>query len=153
MVAYSFMEQFIKPIRARTKTGTIRALSKRRHARPGEQLQLYYHQRRADGFKIIDDLPCLRVNEIEFDVRDMRNPRLVSNGVEIPAWSLQADLFARADGFGVSSDTFREFHQMMAFWHLAHGPILFRGVHIIWLEAAETCVEIPIPCIKAPENA
>lgn len=152
MVCYSFQPRFVEPIRAKVKGGTIRA-HRKRHARPGEQLQLYCRQRRPDGFKIIDDVTCLRVNEIEFDITDHRNPLLISNGVEIPAWSLQADQFARADGFGISSDQVREFHQMVAFWRCAHGAILFRGVHIIWQEAAETLIEVPVPCIKAPENA
>jgi hypothetical protein len=40
VVAYSFRQQFRPPILAGTKRQTIRA-DRKRHARPGEQLQLY----------------------------------------------------------------------------------------------------------------
>jgi uncharacterized protein YqfB (UPF0267 family) len=40
MVAYSFKARFVEPILAGTKTQTIRA-DRKRHARPGEDLQLY----------------------------------------------------------------------------------------------------------------
>jgi hypothetical protein len=41
MVAYSFKPRFEMPIVTLRKTGTIRAHGRRRHARPGERLQLY----------------------------------------------------------------------------------------------------------------
>lgn len=145
MVAYSFMERFIEPIRAGTKIGTIRALGKRRHARPGEQLQLYYHQRRPDGFKIIDDVTCLRVNEIRLDLTGKSSFVLTSNGVPIEGWDA-VNQFARADGF-------EDFAAMLDFWEQTHGPILFEGAHIIWRETPANVIEVPIPCIKRPENA
>lgn len=59
MVAYSFKKQFIKPVQAglgildpspensliTPKRQTIRAIGKRRHAREGENIQLYYGMR------------------------------------------------------------------------------------------------------------
>lgn len=44
MVAYSFKRQFGPPILAGTKGGTIRN-DRKRHARPGEELQLYHGMR------------------------------------------------------------------------------------------------------------
>lgn len=41
MVAYSFNARFELPIVTLRKTGTIRNVGKRRHAKPGETLQLY----------------------------------------------------------------------------------------------------------------
>lgn len=40
MVAYSFQKRFVEPIRSGRKRQTIRA-DRKRHARPGEVLQLY----------------------------------------------------------------------------------------------------------------
>jgi len=153
MVAYSFQPRFVEPIRSGIKFGTIRALSKRRHAKPGERLQLYCRQRRPDGFKIVPDVTCARVNAIEFDLRDVRDPRLISNGVEIPAFSLEADQFARSDGFTVSNDAVREFHNMVIFWYATHGHILFHGVHILWAEPQKAAATPPAKCIKADEIA
>ena len=41
MVAYSLKPRFIPPILSGAKRQTIRAISRRRHAIPGETLQLY----------------------------------------------------------------------------------------------------------------
>ena len=127
MVAYSFKPVFVHPIRQGFKIGTIRALGKRRHARPGEMLQFYCGMRRPGCFKIIDDLPCLRVNEIEFDLTSTPGERsaiLISGGVPIDDRK-ERDMFARADGFP-------GFKEMLEFWLETHGRINFAGVHIIW---------------------
>lgn len=127
MVAYSFKSRFVSPIRLNIKTGTIRADGKRRHARPGEQLQLYCGMRTAACFKIIPDVTCVRVNEICFDLRRPKRIELWSNGVLLRPGSPQADAFARADGFV-------DFADMLAFWNENHGPKRFDGSHIIWRE-------------------
>lgn len=141
MVAYSFQPMFVAPIRARTKIGTIRAHSKKRHARVGDKLQLYCRQRHPSGFKILDEDPtCLRVNEIEFDLGRVTVPwltgGLTSNGVPIEGQDRNA--FAVTDGF-------KDFDEMTSFWLLHHGPIVFRGVHIIWRDQPpkETGAEAP----------
>lgn len=124
MVAYSFKRQFVPDIRSGKKIGTIRALGKRRHARPGEMVQLYCEMRRPTCFKIMPDVRCTRVNEIEFMVdRDPKRIRLLSNGV--PIKGKERDRFAQKDGFG-------SFDEMVLFWIFEHGEGLFRGVHILW---------------------
>lgn len=55
-------------------------------------------------------------------------------------------LATRADGF-------EDFAAMLDFWEQTHGPILFEGAHIIWRETPANVIEVPIPCIKRPENA
>ncbi|MEM9908430.1 MAG: ASCH domain-containing protein [Cyanobacteria bacterium P01_D01_bin.44] len=61
MVAYNFKQQFVPLIRSGSKKHTIRTIGKRRHARPGELVQLYCGQRTAHCFKILDGDPeCVR---------------------------------------------------------------------------------------------
>lgn len=122
MVAYSFKKQFVEPIRAGTKIGTIRA-HRKRHARPGEDLQLYCGMRTRGCFLIAPKV-CVRVNEIVFDLTGQGGPVLTSNGVPVQGWPI-LDQFARTDGF-------KDFAEMLDFWETAHGAIRFEGVHIIW---------------------
>ena len=58
MVAYSFMNQFVPLIESGEKRQTIRLVGKRRHARPGEMLQLYRDARTKQMRKIIEDQEC-----------------------------------------------------------------------------------------------
>lgn len=72
MVAYSFKAQFVEPIRAglglptepqiRPKRQTIRA-DRKRHARPGEELQLYRGMRTRQCF-LIGRAACTEVTKI-----------------------------------------------------------------------------------------
>ena len=128
MTAYSFKAQFVQPILDGTKTGTIRGIGKKRHARPGEKVQLYIGMRTKHCQRIAE-FDCVRTNEIELDLTRVCVPwlptgGLVSNGVPIDGKSAR-DEFARADGF-------KDFEALIDFWLLNHGAIHFRGVHIIW---------------------
>ncbi len=125
MTAYGFKEQFVEPLRAGTKIGTIRANGKRRHARPGDDVQLYCGMRRPGCFKIRPDVICQRVNEIEIHPAPLGYAWVRSNGVLIHT-SSELDEFAVADGFFA-------FEQMVEFWDREHGRIdVFHGSHIIW---------------------
>lgn len=132
MVAYSCKSRFVEPIRLwkaeplnpLAKTGTIRA-HRKRHARPGEMVQLYCGMRTRSCYRIIDDVLCQRVNEIIFDLRTSTRPFLISNGVRIEDREAR-HRFARADGFHGG------FEQMVEFWLNSHGPSRFEGVHILW---------------------
>lgn len=65
MVAYNFKPQFAPLVESGAKRQTIRALGKRRHARPGDALQLYTGQRTRSCRKLIDPDPrCLSVRPI-----------------------------------------------------------------------------------------
>lgn len=74
MVAYSFKKRFVDPIRVglssvslsfdcQPKRQTIRSIGKRRHARPGETLQLYTAMRTKQCRKI-GDARCMGVEGV-----------------------------------------------------------------------------------------
>lgn len=132
MVAYSFQEQFVQPILEGTKVQTIRANGKRRHARPGERLQLFTGMRTKHCKKIIDDPVCSAV----FDIR------IVVGRSAIKAITLDAmpsmpmglfDAFAKRDGFA-------DVAAMHDFWRKTHGVGVFRGKLIRW-DGAQTYIE------------
>jgi len=119
MTAYSFKRQFVEPILAGTKGGTIRA-NRRRHARPGEELQLYTGMR-TKHCKLIARKTCLAVEPIELDFVRMRihvGPLVLEHRVELST-------FARFDGFP-------DFASMAAFWIWTHETFHFAGWHIRW---------------------
>ena len=122
MVAYSFQKQFIEPILAGTKAQTIRA-DRKRHARPGEALQLYTAMR-TKQCRLIGRAVCGIVAPIKIDLRD--------HWIDFPATgvrytkTLDLDFFARLDGFA-------HWTAMLAFWRQEHGTaIVFSGVLIKW---------------------
>lgn len=151
MVAYSFKQQFIGPIRAglgiehlnergkivipgpKPKRQTIRAIGKRRHARPGEVLQLYYGMRTRQCMSI-GVARCMSVEGVllkwsewqsfrTYDIME-REPgvwRRVGNTREVA----DREKFATDDGFA-------DFSEMSMFWMENHGPSTFVGVLIKW---------------------
>lgn len=133
MVAYSFQPRFIEPIRQGLKTQTIRATGLRRHARPGELLQLYSGMRTAHSTRILPDTPCLEVMQVEITFALGARPlidRIRTDGVRIR----DLDAFAIRDGFTDRED-------MSAFWrdHHPHATAAgFDGVLIEWARPAET---------------
>jgi len=129
MVAYSFNARFAPRIAAGTKTQTIRA-DRRRHARPGELLQLFSGMRTRFCAKIMPDPLCIGVDPLalRFDAEG-RIVLAAIDGVRV------ADLpaFALADGFDSTDD-------MADFWRRTHGlaansggHFIFRGVLIRWV--------------------
>ncbi|RWR14236.1 ASCH domain-containing protein [Paenirhodobacter populi] len=122
MVAYSFQRRFAPPIAALTKRQTIRA-DRRRHARPGEMLQLFTGMRTRHCVKIIADPRCTSVEPVILRMDD--DHRIAE--VEIAGEPIDdVDGFAIRDGFESLSD-------MSGFWVMSHGPMaLFRGVLILW---------------------
>jgi hypothetical protein len=141
MPAYSFKKQFVNPIRVglgldpfldlheqfvgdtdapiTPKRQTIRAIGRRRHARPGETLQLYHGMRTKQCFKIAE-ARCISVDPIVINVYDTR--------LEILRFAPDPERleeFARADGFKNAAD-------MHAFWAEEHGLGYFSGVLIRW---------------------
>lgn len=137
MVAYSFKKQFIEPIMAgleintpeiRPKLQTIRAMGKRRHARPGEVIHLYTAMRTKQCRKL-GDARCVSVEGVllkwsewpSFCTFDLQNGRRI--GATRPIEDMEE--FARADGFC-------DFAQMRKFWAEEHGVATFEGVLIKW---------------------
>lgn len=125
MVAYSFQARFAAPILAGTKRQTIRT-DRRRHARPGEELQLYTGMRTRQC-KLIGRAICRDVRRValQFDA----DP--ACDGVEIdgrfyPGRQAELDRFAVADGFADWAD-------LRAFWRAQHSDVdRFEGVLILW---------------------
>ncbi len=107
MVAYSFKRRFVEPILAGTKRQTIRA-ERKRHARPGEELQLYTGMR-TKHCKLIARVMCVGIRPITLVLAE-----------DLP------DTFAQRDGFA-SWDAMKEF------WRKEHpGVEEFHGVLIMW---------------------
>jgi hypothetical protein len=129
MVAYSFKQRFVEPITLGLEPGpwlpgmkrqTIRVRGgARRHARPGQELQLYTGMR-TKACKLIGKTVCTSVENIGLD--------FVRDHVTIdrkPAWC-ELNVFARQDGFA-------DWGEMKKFWELTHGCLFdFHGVIIYW---------------------
>lgn len=133
MVAYSFKERFIGRIetglgirtdenftlRNPAKTQTIRAIGKRRHARSGEVLQLYYGMR-TKKCRQIGTAKCVEVEPIII----WDTFAIMVGGKVLTARQIKT--FARADGFDDLDD-------MRDFWKKEHGNFdKFEGVLIRW---------------------
>jgi hypothetical protein len=144
MVAYSFHRRFVSPIlvglgreRLREKVGdrfplvvrpkrqTIRADRIRRHAMPGDRLQLYCGLRTKTGFKI-GDARCTKAAPItlcfEYDAHHVRIG--LHEKIDAPAL---LDAFAMIDGFESWAD-------LREFWRIYHPTVTgrFRGTIIYW---------------------
>lgn len=121
MVAYSFKQRFVAPILDGSKTQTIRA-PRARHARVGEELQLYTGMR-TKQCKLIRRAECIDVQDIRlrFDRDD------VTTASFYLATPVELDDFARKDGFANWED-------MKSFWGAEHATasIRFEGVLIRW---------------------
>ncbi len=125
MVAYSFNKQFIAPIIEGSKRQTIRAYRKR-HARPGEMMQLYTAMRtkycRAIGVSV-----CRMVAPITLDFEAERIRYPFERGMTT-IFPPGLDAFAADDGF-------TDWAQMRAFWAQAHPEVsVFEGVLIRWAD-------------------
>jgi hypothetical protein len=121
MVAYNFQQQFAERIADGSKTHTIRRNGKRRHARPGERLQLYTGMRTRSCRKIIADPLCIRVAAIwiEMGVRGIASIEIDDAAIE------DLDAFAKSDGFA-------DLAAMSQFWRDFHGLDAFGGSMIFW---------------------
>lgn len=126
MVAYSFNRRFIPGIEGGTKRQTIRAEGKRRHARPGEPMQIYFGMRTRHARKIIADPVCVGVDKVEIVVSGAAPANIagiVVNGVPLPR--IAFNRFAITDGFASIAD-------FGAYWFETHGEGRFHGVMIRW---------------------
>jgi hypothetical protein len=145
MTAYSFKSRFVDPIKCglglpvddigalvRPKLQTIRAIGRRRHARPGETVQLYTAMRTKQCRKIGDGR-CVRVDPIRIHVEGGRIA-ICPGTPDKRAFDKASDLdsFAQRDGFADWAD-------MREFWREEHGDLKrlgpFVGVIILWSPA------------------
>jgi len=129
MVAYSFQKQFATPILDGTKGGTIRA-DRKRHARPGEELQLYTGMR-TKHCRLISRETCAGVTPIRLYLKGDR-VIIGEAGARTPRVDIRSaralDIFARFDGFV-------EWDALCSFWRETHEALQdFSGQHIRWLD-------------------
>lgn len=144
MVAYSFKKQFVDLIKVglgqkvdhepggahvyHPKRQTIRAIGKRRHARPGEILQLYYGMRTKQCTSI-GVARCISAQSIAMKIGKNSLCILMDGdddniGTAIVGGHIHD--FAREDGFANGEE-------MLAFWQKEHpGVTDFKGVIIKW---------------------
>lgn len=135
MVAYSFKPSFIRPIQLREKQQTIR-LPRKRHARPGEALQLFYGPRMKPvriGGAVCDAARDCRL-DFGKDVVTLDDAVEMSGDGELNA-------FAIRDGFrppASIADRIQPWEYMGRWWALTHpDQPVFRGVLISWGESFE----------------
>ena len=122
MVAYSFNLRFEVAVREGWKTQTIRA-HRKRHAHPGEMLQLFVGMRTKQCRKICPDVRCTDLLQIviSFNGNGLIE-RIITDGVMVRS----LDAFAQRDGFVDRED-------MSEFWRKSHGPAgLWSGVILEW---------------------
>lgn len=138
MVAYSFKKRFVDPIRVglglpvlgayyggTPKRQTIRAVGKRRHARPGEILQLYTAMRTKQCEKI-GDARCTEVPAIYIGFGTKKDVVRIFGSELIEYTGSSLDDFARADGFP-------DWDDLRRFWDKNHpGVNDFHGVMPQW---------------------
>ncbi|HEX5933764.1 MAG TPA: ASCH domain-containing protein [Pseudorhizobium sp.] len=137
MVAYGFKAFFAPQIETGVKRQTVRA-NRKRHARPGEMLQLYQGMRTRHCRKIVPDRPCLDVGRIVIERRRVEIVAIEINGVRLSDDEIEA--FARDDGFAPEQlqgaaglDSIFARYNMGMFWSLAHpGDGIFEGALIRW---------------------
>lgn len=126
MVAYSFKQQFVPPIQAGTKRQTIRAHGKRRHARPGDHLQLYQGMR-TKSCALIATSMCIRCSSVIIDFENERITYDYNRG-QMTIYPGGLDEFARRDGFD-------DWPAMRAFWAKEHAAVpVFHGRLIQWTD-------------------
>lgn len=126
MVAYSFQRRFIDRIEDGTKSQTIRA-DRRRHARPGEQLQLYFGMR-TKHCRLLARRRCIDVLPISLLFDD--DPEY--EGIILPGLGLMSLGLGSLDEFAIA-DGFEDWAELKAFWREQHGDISeFEGVLIRW---------------------
>ena len=126
MVAYNFKSAFVDRIHSGSKRQTVRRKGGKRHARPGERVQVYRGLRTRHAKKIIPDPVCIGVDDIVILVDGAAENHLAFveiNGRRLTPEEIEA--FAWADGF-LSARHFGRF------WWATHGAGQFDGVVIRW---------------------
>ncbi len=141
MVAYGFKKFFAPQIEDGSKTHTIRG-HRRRHAHPGEAVQLFTGLRTRQCRKIIADPTCVSVLPIVITSTDLIGVGIAY--IEIDGRPLHRDEiepFAISDGFdparlrglapaSLIGETARE--TMGRFWRAENPGSRFEGVIIAW---------------------
>ncbi len=120
MVTYNFKKRFVAAIVAGHKRHTIRG-QRKRHARPGEQLQLQ-HGPRMKPVRL-GTATCTHALAISIN---LGLGQIKAEGTMMIETPEDLDSFARRDGFADWAD-------MRAFWRAEHKTVeVFDGVLIAW---------------------
>lgn len=128
MVAYNFQKQFGDRIVDGSKNQTVRRTGKRRHANPGDMVQLYTGQRTTSCKKLVDDRTCLAREPIQIVIEENSVAAIRILGKPITKTGYKTlEAFAIADGF----ESLEAFHR---FWRKFHGVGVFDGELIVWGE-------------------
>lgn len=134
MVAYTFKSRFVGPIERREKRQTIRAVGKKRHSQPGEQIQLFtgdrFHPRK------VGVATCATSGPITLAFGDATKRPFVT--FDDPQTAKAKDILitpAELDDFAVS-DGFADWQALADFWAETHSPLPaeWTGILITWGE-------------------
>ena len=121
MVAYNFQSQFAPLVESGEKRQTFRVLGKRRHARPGDSLQLYTGMRTKACRKLVTPDPvCLFSSPVFIVPFGTKSPVMLEGDADYP----HPDRFARDDGF-------IDFDDLLCWLAQTHG-LPFDGQLIKW---------------------
>lgn len=128
MVQYSFKPGFVPHIRSGLKKQTIR-LPRKRHARPGEDLQLYTGPRMRPvriGLSV-----CQSVHDVRLDFAE--NAVTLDDAITIEG-AQALDDFAIRDGFATpAASDITPWRYMSRWWALTHpDQPIFAGVLVDW---------------------
>lgn len=133
MVAYSFKARFAAPIVDRIKPHTLRG-RRPRHARPGEEVQLYTGMR-TKHCRLIGRATCDRLQAISIDFTssdpimlcDVQHPAkgVFKHSQEAMVAVAAPEAFAISDGFDSLED-------MARFWRDEHDVSEWDGILIGW---------------------
>lgn len=127
MVAYSFKPSFVPLILAGIKQQTIR-LPRKRHARPGENVQLF-HGPRMKPIRIGEAI-CLSQSQVRLDFAG--NCVSIDDAIDIRD-EAQLNAFATRDWFGDSRSGVPPWEFMGRWWAMTHpDQPVFAGVLIDW---------------------
>jgi hypothetical protein len=130
MVAYSFAPQFVDAIRNGTKCQTIRPIGKRRHARPGEPVQLYTGMRTAKCSKIVETDPiCTGCHKIAIEIVQAK-PTAQNIAHEITEILIDGQAVDESDI--AWADGFDDVDEMAKWFGDQYGVGTFVGVMITW---------------------
>lgn len=165
MFAYSFQARFVAAIEADEKLQTIRA-PRKRHARPGEQLQLYAGMR-TKHCRLIARRRCLSVDPTAISIQEERV--VVGSAANVSGTeptetflmafddgsAFQAKEIVDKDAFAIR-DGFAGWRSMKLFWASTHPDPdkpdgWFVGVVICWTPSASRKDALPATAIVPHE--
>lgn len=136
MVAYSFQQRFLEPIRLGEKRQTIR-LPRKRHARQGETLQMFTGPRMKPVR--VGSALCASVQEVRLDFQAhqvLLDDAIILDGAELDDFAIR-DGFRPPARFDISPWAY-----MAKWWALTHpDQPVFAGVMIGWETFEATVLE------------